>query len=749
MSKENKQRALAHVMGVLDGKQDIPRFLDSYTDFEVSDSEEDSDDSDESSDDEDYDSDSSSDVPFPPPIQVKSRSGPKLAAAPAKPGSPTPPKAVPAQTAVPKKPPAGSGRRSPKPAPAPAPRMAPIPAVQTFNTSISTTPVSTKPTGGSLSRMEQMMKMAGSPNTNPAAPSSPSPPAAVDTKKIDNLTENLAAAESKLGQVSKTAEQAKQEASMARQENEASQAKAAELQQRMMAIKERLEEKTNEARELQAENQVKEAKLAKLRDQMKDTEKNLNRSYDDTLGELTTLVEVANEKIHELGSDNQQLSFNLTEANRVVKFMEEKMANFETESKGQVAEMQFKLTEANRVSQFVQSKMNMTPDEKEEEMKKIMDARAEQLGQHQVKIDGLVDDVASLEHRLKESTKDAKAARETSEAAEKEKEMFKSKAYELGSRLSALKQLLQEKEDHLQSLQSTSKALDTKIGQYKTEMRSTENMLNKSYNETLEGLTNHIKESEEQINELANENQSLQFQVFEANRIVQFLTTKLENLERESKGEIASLSFKNHEAKRVSKFLEGKLNTMFEAKRDTEKSLSERDTEVAELQAALAHKEAMLVQQEKNHKTTVAESSKYARQVIEVEAKLTTSNRINHFLQTTLSTTETEMQARDLPVEAVEAIDGLKESLAESQKLAEMLQDSLNMALLERQTLSARVSELECMLADKPVLEVVNERMTAKALNDEDLGAKLLKLKTFADTALRGIRADESMSFIQ
>jgi chromosome segregation ATPase len=573
------------------------------------------------------------------------------------------------------------------------------------------------------------------------------------TAKMEELVENLASAEFRLGEANRATTEAKQIAAQAQQEEEATRAKASELEARLVALKGRLDEKTRESRVLQDETQEKDFKLVKLRQDKKDSEVSLNKAYESTLDELTTLVDHANDQITELANDNHDLKFKLTEATRVVKWLEEKLANLEVESGGALASMKFRLTEANRVSKFYQSKLEMTPDEKEEEFKAILNSKGVELGRHQMKIDGLVEEVATIEHHLKETTKAAKSAKQEASQASGERESFKSKAYELASRLQAIKKLLQDKEELVQDLQGENKKLDDKTVSLKAEMRSTENMLNKSYNETLEGLTQHITETQGHIEEISDENQQLHFSVTEANRIVMFLKNKLDKLESESSQEIATLSFKYTEASRVSKFLEGKLMTIHDEKQVFIDALAEREQELAEVKSTLAFKESVLVMQEQNHKKTVEESTVRVRRVLALEGKLRTADRVASFLQTSLAEAETNAHTQESRPEDVAKMEVLSTNLVETHEVAELLQESLNMALLERQTMANRILELERQLegSNGGVVEapVKTMKTTEVSQREENLSAKLLSIKRFANTALQGIREKQSAALVQ
>jgi chromosome segregation ATPase len=573
------------------------------------------------------------------------------------------------------------------------------------------------------------------------------------TAKMEELVENLASAEFRLGEANRATTEAKQIAAQAQQEEEATRAKASELEARLVALKGRLDEKTRESRVLQDETQEKDFKLVKLRQDKKDSEVSLNKAYESTLDELTTLVGHANDQIIELGNENHDLKFKLTEATRVVKWLEEKLANLEVESGDALASMKFRLTEANRVSKFYQSKLEMTPDEKDEEFKAILNAKGVELGRHQTKIDGLVEEVATIEHHLKETTEAAKSAKQAASHASGERESFKSKAYELASRLQAIKKLLQDKEELVQDLQGENKKLDDKTVSLKAEMRSTENMLNKSYNETLEGLTQHITETQSHIEEITDENQKLHFGVSEANRIVIFLKNKLDNLECESSQEIATLSFKYTEASRVSKFLEGKLMTIHDEKQVFMDALAEREQELVEVKSTLAFKESVLIMQEQNHKETIEESTVRARRVQALEGKLRTADRVASFLQTSLAEAETNAHSQESRPEDVAQMEVLSTNLVETHEVAELLQESLNMALLERQTMANRILELERQLegSNGGVVEApVKTMKTAEgSQREENLSAKLLSIKRFANTALQGIREKQSAALVQ
>lgn len=310
-------------------------------------------------------------------------------------------------------------------------------------------------------------------------------------------------------------------------------------------------------------------------------------------------------------------------------------------------------------------------------------------------MDDLVEKLASMEYRLKETSAEVETSKEKATQAEKEKNVFKNKAYDLAARLSALKKRLQEKEEETSKLETQNRELDAKVTELKKEVRSTETHLNKSYNDTLEGLTNHIQEAEKQINDLDNENNELRFKMTEAQRVCKYLQNKLTESEKNHAAVTADTQFKMTEAQRVSKFLESKLGKIVEEKNVVEEKVKQLEDQVKKLKQEIGMKELVISQQNEKMKQKDAALADASRSILEVEGKLAASQKVCGFLESTLSKAETALQRRGPHPEAVKEINDLKKKLAESNDLINTLNDGLAMARVGQKTMMDKVGGLE------------------------------------------------------
>lgn len=364
----------------------------------------------------------------------------------------------------------------------------------------------------------------------------------------------------------------------------------------------------------------------------------------------------------------------------------------------------------------------------------------------------MVEKMASMEYRLKETSAEVETTKEKASQAEKEKNVFKNKAYDLAARLSALKKRLQEKEEEAAKLETQNRELDDKVNQLKAEVKSTETHLNKSYNDTLEGLTNHIQEAEKQIHELDNENNELRFKMTEAQRVCKYLQNKLTESEKTHAAVSSDTQFKLTEAQRVSRFLETKLHKMVDEKKGVEGRVTELEEQVKKLKSEINMKEMVISNQNEKMKQKDAALADASRTVLDVEGKLAASQKVCGFLESTLARAETALQRRGPHPEAVKEINDLKKKLAESNDLINTLNDGLSMAKVGQKTMADQVGGLEDQVNNlsSDLGEKEEEARTYKTKweieleKTGDLKEEIQKLRKVADDTKKQVKSAEA-----
>jgi chromosome segregation ATPase len=340
------------------------------------------------------------------------------------------------------------------------------------------------------------------------------------------------------------------------------------------------------------------------------------------------------------------------------------------------------------------------------EKRRLLEVKAQELGSQlgaaihnssakMTELNDLVEKLASTEFRLEEATRVADASVSRAELAEKEKNTFKNTSYDLGARLTALKKRLVEQDEEATEMSAKNLEQASTITELRTDMESNEKYLNKSYNDTLGGLTSVIQEHETQIVELTMENRQYASKQTEARRLCTYLEDKVNSTESQRKAEVSELTFKLTEANRVNKFMEDKLHTVAAEKKEVDETAADLQDQVKLLDSNLRLREQMLVTQEENHKNRVSELATTADRVVEMQGKLAASRKVAVFLEGSLSKAESLIRKGGPSPETEAHIASLKESLNESHSLIDKLNDGLSIAAQRQVTMEEKVNNLE------------------------------------------------------
>ena len=405
-----------------------------------------------------------------------------------------------------------------------------------------------------------------------------------------------------------------------------------------------------------------------------------------------------------------------------------------------------------------QVNLNRRPEEKSpiQEKRQALQAKAHDVEQRITSVISTTTNTTGSMNELASKLANANAEVETSKdkasQAEKEKNVFKNKAYDLAARLSAIKKKLQEKEEETTKLEAKNHDLEAKVNQLKQEVKSTETHLNKSYNDTLEGLTNHIQEAEKQINELDSENSELRFKMAEAQRVCKYLQNKLTESEKNHAAVTADTQFKMTEAQRVSKFLESKLHKMVDEKKAVEAKVADLEGQVKKLKQEIGMKDLVIQQCNEKMKQKDAALADASRSIVEVEGKLAASQKVCGFLESTLSKAEAALQRRGPHPEAVKEINALKKKLAESNDLINSLNDGLNMARVGQKTMVDRVGGLEDQVTSLST-ELAEQEEAARGYKTKweieldkasDLKEQIQKLKKISEDTKKDVKTAQA-----
>jgi chromosome segregation ATPase len=340
------------------------------------------------------------------------------------------------------------------------------------------------------------------------------------------------------------------------------------------------------------------------------------------------------------------------------------------------------------------------------EKRRMLEVKAQELGSQlgaaihnssakMTELNDLVEKLASAEFRLEEATRVAEASVSRAELAEKEKNTFKNTSYDLGARLTALKKRLVEQDEEATEMSAKNLEQASTITELRTDMESNEKYLNKSYNDTLGGLTSVIQEHEKQIVELTMENRQYASKQTEARRLCTYLEDKVNSTEAQRKAEVSELTFKLTEANRVNTFMEDKLHTVAAEKKEVDETAADLQDQVKLLESNLRLREQMLVTQEENHKNRVSELATTADRVVEMQGKLAASRKVAVFLESSLSNAESLIRKGGPSPETEAHIASLKESLNESHSLIDKLNDGLSIAAQRQVTMEEKVNNLE------------------------------------------------------
>jgi chromosome segregation ATPase len=417
---------------------------------------------------------------------------------------------------------------------------------------------------------------------------------------------------------------------------------------RVKALQALLVAKDRENGKLKEKNKELVEKADDLKEEIRKTEDFLNKSYNDTLEGLTTHIQEMTGQVNELNTENDRLAFQHSEAQRVCKFLEDKMAAVEEEKETIVSRFKFQLTESHRITSFLESKLLETQDE-------LTKLNATHVG----------DEIAMENKQLKQ-----------------------------------------------------------KVVDLKKEIRSTEDTLNKSYNETLEGLTGHIEEMEKQIEDFADENDRLIFQHTEAQRVCKFYEEKVESMELNKSQELASAQFSLSESQRVTKFLANKIET-----KETEKdkliaslqfSLAEGqrvrnfmeaklnshhedkvaacrvlEDQIDDLNLEVTSKMILLeAHQEQYHAKAIA-MRQVTNHLEEVEGKLETSKMMSEFLESKLASSKMALKQRGPDPASFAEIEHLKARAKEVKATIELLSEGFTTARVQHSSMSGQIDMLE------------------------------------------------------
>ena len=352
------------------------------------------------------------------------------------------------------------------------------------------------------------------------------------------------------------------------------------LRKQVETLSTQLEESLVNKADLEGKNSELQVKVDELQKEVRDTETTLNKSYNETLDALTSHIEQSDERLRELDKENSDLRFSLTEAQRVCQYLQTKVDESEKSRLAYESDYGFKLTEAIRLTKFLETKLTKVLEEKQALVSKVekMD-EAEQAK------------IAQIEELEKGLLR-----------AEKEKDVFKEKAYEIGTRMSVLKKELKEKEEETALLTEVNTKLEEKMSDLKEEIKETEEYLNKSYNDTLSGLTIHIQEAEKRIEELSTENDEIRSHLAEADLITKTLQDKVTETEKSKEALLAESEVKLAEAQRTSTFLETKLKSTIEEKLVVDDRVVELQGKVELLQMEISSLEMVITKQKERLK---------------------------------------------------------------------------------------------------------------------------------------------------
>jgi chromosome segregation ATPase len=499
---------------------------------------------------------------------------------------------------------------------------------------------------------------------NPASPTS----AFTDRRKEVDLKAQLV--EARLANVMSNDSVATTKFSTLEAQFEESQKQSAD---RVAALQAQLEAKDIENVQLQDKNSDLSKKVVDLKQEIRKTEDFLNKSYNDTLEGLTTHIQEMSTQVNELHNENDRLLFQHSEAQRVCKFLQDKMSDVETEKETMVSRFKFQLTESHRITSFLESKLLETQDE----LAKVNAS--------------LVGDEVAMEN----------------------------------------------------------KKLKNKVVELKKEIRSTEDTLNKSYNETLEGLTGHIEEMEKQLEEFADENDRLVFQQTEAQRVCKFYQEKVESIESDKSQELASAQFSLSESQRVTKFLadkiestdtekdeiiaslrfsvaearrvrtfmESKLNNHHEDKVAACRVLEEQ---IDDLNLEVTSKMILLEAHQEHYHAKEVAMREVTNRLVEVEGKLETSKMMADFLENALVSSKNALKQRGPDPQSFAEIAQLKASAKAVKATIESLSEGFTTARVQHSCMSDKVDMLERQITKVTVsldskVEALNETKRALA----------------------------------
>ncbi|GAX23096.1 hypothetical protein FisN_15Hh001 [Fistulifera solaris] len=355
--------------------------------------------------------------------------------------------------------------------------------------------------------------------------------------------------------------------------------------------------------------------------------------------------------------EKKQLEFKVAEASRMTVFLQNKLQEIEKKSSAEIASLQFKLTEATRMTQFLTTNANKVAEnmrKQRDEMdllekqleatrgdlaaaKSASKAKDGILSAQSETVTELRRKVGELESRLSVSNRVCDFLQTNLSKAEEMKSMAEMRRDDVEKQLSVLTNQLSETESKMKALSQLSDEQAKKIETLMKEMADTTNSLTQSHKSALAQLNAALETKGQEARDLAAKIAQLEFRVTESQRLSTFVQSKMKGLENEKseqaakyEAEIAQLKFKATESSRMAVFAQGAVTKSGEEKKAIEAKAA---GEKAKLEFNLAEATRMTTFLTNKLKDT---ENTYQGRLKDLEFKVTESNRVSKYQQTSL-----------------------------------------------------------------------------------------------------------------
>jgi chromosome segregation ATPase len=387
--------------------------------------------------------------------------------------------------------------------------------------------------------------------------------------------------------------------------------------------------------------------------------------------------------------EKKQLEFKVAEASRMTVFLQNKLQEMEKKSSAEIANLQFKLTEATRMTQFLTTNANKIGenmrkqrDEMETLEKQLEATRGELaaaksaskakdgiLAAHSETVTELRRKVGEIESRLSVSNRVCDFLQTNLSKAEEMKNMAEMRRDDVEKQLSVLTNQLSETESKMKALSQLSEVQARQIETLMNEMADTTNSLTLTHKSALAQLNIALETKEQEAKNLAAKVAQLEFCVTESQRLSTFVQSKMKSLENEKneqaekyEAEKAQLKFKATESSRMAVFAQGAFTKAGEEKKAIEAKIA---GEKAKLEFNLAEATRMTTFLTNKVKDT---EKTFQGRLKDLEFKVTESNRVSKYQQTSLARLAEEKQCLASEKNQLEfQVEQLKQKLEEKE----------------------------------------------------------------------------------